>query len=128
MVESPSRWGLWITYIALHEPRALSFLWLLLILLRLVAAFCLTWKLARLRTASPINHQLLTYLSKRLHYSTPTFRLRMNLALLDWVSMDAIKLNSCHGNVLCTTSPSSSQSALTGCFINGPAQIENNIE
>ena len=47
-------------------------------------------------------------------YSTPTFRLRMNLALLDWVSMDAVKLNSCHGNVLCTTSPSSSQSALTG--------------
>lgn len=32
------------------------------------------------------NHQLLTYLSKRIRYSTATYRLRMNLAVLDWVS------------------------------------------
>ena len=31
------------------------------------------------------NHQLLTYLSKRIHFSTPTYRMRMNLAVLDWV-------------------------------------------
>ena len=32
------------------------------------------------------NHQLLTYLSKRSHYSIATYRLIMNLAVLDWVS------------------------------------------
>ena len=32
------------------------------------------------------NHQLLTYLSKRIHYSTATYVLRMNLAVLDWIS------------------------------------------
>ena len=31
------------------------------------------------------NHQLLTYLPKRIHFSTRTFNMRMNLALLDWV-------------------------------------------
>lgn len=31
------------------------------------------------------NHQLLCYLSKRIHYSTATYRMRMNLAVLDWV-------------------------------------------
>ena len=31
------------------------------------------------------NHILLTYLSKRIHFSTRTFNMRMNLAVLDWV-------------------------------------------
>ena len=31
------------------------------------------------------NHQLLTYLPKHIHFSTRTFNMRMNLALLDWV-------------------------------------------
>ena len=31
------------------------------------------------------NHQLLTYLSKRVHFGTATFHMRMFLALLDWV-------------------------------------------
>ncbi|XP_064394591.1 uncharacterized protein LOC135341847 isoform X3 [Halichondria panicea] len=30
------------------------------------------------------NHQLLMYLSKRIHYSDKTFLMRMNLAVLDW--------------------------------------------
>lgn len=30
------------------------------------------------------NHQLLTYLPKRIHFSTVTFKMRMNLAVLDW--------------------------------------------
>ncbi|XP_064383612.1 uncharacterized protein LOC135332186 isoform X1 [Halichondria panicea] len=30
------------------------------------------------------NHQLLIYLSKRIHYSDETFLMRMNLAVLDW--------------------------------------------
>ena len=33
------------------------------------------------------NHQLLTYLPKRIHFSTQTFLMRMNLSLLDWVSL-----------------------------------------
>ncbi len=32
------------------------------------------------------NHQLLTYLPKRIHFSTKTFLMRMYLAVLDWVS------------------------------------------
>ena len=32
------------------------------------------------------NHQLLTYLPKRIHFSNETFNMRMNLAVLDWVS------------------------------------------
>ena len=32
------------------------------------------------------NHQLLTYLPKRIHFGTTTFCMRMNLALCDWVS------------------------------------------
>ena len=32
------------------------------------------------------NHQLLTYVPKRIHFSTTTFRMRLNLALMDWVS------------------------------------------
>ena len=34
-----------------------------------------------------INHRLLTYLPKRIHFSTRTFVMRMNLAVLDWVSV-----------------------------------------
>ncbi|KAL5517980.1 hypothetical protein EMCRGX_G003638 [Ephydatia muelleri] len=30
------------------------------------------------------NHQLLTYLSKRVHFRDDTFVIRMNLAVLDW--------------------------------------------
>ncbi|KAL5503239.1 hypothetical protein EMCRGX_G010159, partial [Ephydatia muelleri] len=30
------------------------------------------------------NHQLLTYLSKRVHFGDDTFVIRMNLAVLDW--------------------------------------------
>ena len=33
------------------------------------------------------NHQLLTYLPKRIHFTTDTFVMRMNLALMDWVCM-----------------------------------------
>ena len=33
------------------------------------------------------NHQLLTYLPKQIHFSTVTFNMRMNLAVLDWVRM-----------------------------------------
>ena len=32
------------------------------------------------------NHQLLTYLPKRIHFSKKAFNMRMNLAVLDWVS------------------------------------------
>ena len=32
------------------------------------------------------NHQLLTYLPKRIHFGNDTFVMRMNLAVLDWVS------------------------------------------
>ncbi len=31
------------------------------------------------------NHQLLTYLPKRIHFGSSTFDMRMNLAILDWV-------------------------------------------
>ena len=31
------------------------------------------------------NHQLLTYLLKRIHFSTRVFNMRMNLAVMDWV-------------------------------------------
>ena len=31
------------------------------------------------------NHQLLTYLPKRIHFSTRVFNMRMNLAVMDWV-------------------------------------------
>ncbi|KAL5460013.1 hypothetical protein EMCRGX_G033422 [Ephydatia muelleri] len=30
------------------------------------------------------NHQLLTYLTKRIHFHTNTFKMRMNLAVMDW--------------------------------------------
>ena len=33
------------------------------------------------------NHQLLTYLPKRIHFHTKTFEMRMNLAVMDWVSV-----------------------------------------
>ena len=33
------------------------------------------------------NHQLLTYLQKRVHFSTNTFNMRMNIALMDWVGL-----------------------------------------
>ncbi|KAL5472992.1 hypothetical protein EMCRGX_G027432 [Ephydatia muelleri] len=32
----------------------------------------------------PTNHQLLTYLPKRIHFHTKTFEMRMNLAVMDW--------------------------------------------
>ena len=31
------------------------------------------------------NHQLLTYLPKRIHFGSTTFKMRMNLAVMDWV-------------------------------------------
>lgn len=34
------------------------------------------------------NHQLLTYLPKRIHFGTSAFKMRMNLAILDWVSQN----------------------------------------
>ena len=33
------------------------------------------------------NHQLLTYLPKRIHFTTDTFHMCMNLAVCDWVSV-----------------------------------------
>eukprot|EP00731_Ephydatia_muelleri_P006588 Em0003g836a len=33
------------------------------------------------------NHQLLTYLPKRIHFHTNTFKMRMNLAVIDWMSI-----------------------------------------
>eukprot|EP00731_Ephydatia_muelleri_P033586 Em0033g2a len=33
---------------------------------------------------SRFNHQLLTYLPKRIHFHTKTFEMRMNLAVMDW--------------------------------------------
>ncbi|XP_064383804.1 uncharacterized protein LOC135332660 [Halichondria panicea] len=30
------------------------------------------------------NHQLLTYISKRVHFAEATFNMRMNLAIMDW--------------------------------------------
>ena len=33
------------------------------------------------------NHQLLIYLPKRIHFHTKTFEMRMNLAVMDWVSV-----------------------------------------
>ncbi|XP_064387945.1 uncharacterized protein LOC135336085 [Halichondria panicea] len=30
------------------------------------------------------NHQLLTYISKRVHFGAATFNMRMNLAIMDW--------------------------------------------
>ncbi len=31
------------------------------------------------------NHQLLTYIPKRIHFGSSTFEMRMNLAIMDWV-------------------------------------------
>ena len=33
------------------------------------------------------NHQLLTYAPKRIHFSTSTFLMRLNLAVMDWVGV-----------------------------------------
>ena len=33
------------------------------------------------------NHMMLTYVPKRIHFSTCTFNMRMNLAVLDWVRL-----------------------------------------
>ena len=38
------------------------------------------------------NHQLLTYLPKRIHFGTSTFCMRMNLAVCDWVSVACIHI------------------------------------
>lgn len=38
-------------------------------------------------TVESFNHMMLTYVPKRIHFSTRTFKMRMNLALLDWVSV-----------------------------------------
>ena len=39
------------------------------------------------------NHHLLTYLPKRIHFRTDTFKMCMRLAVLDWVSL----VTSLHG-------------------------------
>lgn len=36
-------------------------------------------------TVESFNHMLLTYVPKRIHFSTKTFLMKMNLAVLDWV-------------------------------------------
>ena len=36
------------------------------------------------------NHQLLTYIPKRIHFGSSTFAMRMNLAIMDWVSWYSI--------------------------------------
>ena len=33
-----------------------------------------------------LNHQMLLYVPKRIHFGSQTFKMRMNLAVLDWVS------------------------------------------
>ena len=33
------------------------------------------------------NHQLLTYLPKKIHFHTSTFIMRMNLAVMDWLGV-----------------------------------------
>lgn len=38
------------------------------------------------------NHQLLCYAPKRIHFSTKVFTMRMNLAVLDWVSLTTCQL------------------------------------
>ena len=43
------------------------------------------------------NHQLLTFLPKRVHFHTDTFKMRMNFAVMDWVS-------SLHVHAHCTFS------------------------
>ena len=48
---------------------------------------CLLFKCRDTYWVESFNHQLLTYLPKRIHFSTVTFNMRMNLAVLDWVRM-----------------------------------------
>ena len=36
------------------------------------------------------NHQLLIYLPKRIHFSDATFTMRMNVAVLDWVTQTIV--------------------------------------
>lgn len=43
------------------------------------------------------NNQLLTYLPKRIHFGSKTFKMRMNLACMDWVG----HINICPIVVLC---------------------------
>ena len=38
------------------------------------------------------NHQLLTYLPIRIHFDTKTFQMRMNLAVMDWVSLPHVRV------------------------------------
>ena len=48
---------------------------------------------------------LLLYLSKRIHFSTKTFKMRMNLAVLDWVrNKQTVCTLHVHIHVLCSFS------------------------
>ena len=42
------------------------------------------------------NHMMLTYVSKQIHFSTRTFSMRMQLAVLDWVLEQIRKYTICH--------------------------------
>eukprot|EP00731_Ephydatia_muelleri_P025379 Em0017g462a len=44
------------------------------------------------------NHQLLTYLPKRIHFQEKTFDMRMNLAVMDWFSMWLPVMVAYHNN------------------------------
>eukprot|EP00731_Ephydatia_muelleri_P003407 Em0001g3407a len=45
------------------------------------------------------NHQLLTYLPKRIHFHTNTFKMRMNLAVMDW-NENTQRASTSHGEYL----------------------------
>ena len=42
------------------------------------------------------NHQLLTYLPKRIHFSTKVFDMRMDIALMDWVRCEVMCIVCVH--------------------------------
>jgi len=41
------------------------------------------------------NQQLLSYVPKRIHFGTMTFKIRLNLACMDWVSSFQVIISTC---------------------------------
>ena len=59
------------------------------------------------------NHQLLSYLPKRIHFGNATFLMRMNLAVLDWIGSYGNTLMQAWLTCTCTFQNENSQRAHT---------------
>ena len=74
---------------------SVSLLWLVCMTLCMCIHYLLTYVQCRdTFWVESLNHQMLLYVPKRIHFGSQTFKMRMNLAVLHWVSCNYIQLRT----------------------------------